>query len=59
MGTERLDFKGKAILSIQSSKIPYPFTFGVNKARAILDNIDEIRKFVQDNTKTNSEKQTL
>ena len=30
----------------------YPFTFGVTKARLILDNIEEIKRFVEENDQT-------
>ncbi len=33
-------------------KVKFGFTFGVSKARLILENYDEIRKFVEDNVKT-------
>lgn len=30
----------------------YPFRFGIRKAQIIIDHIDDIKKFVKDNSKT-------
>lgn len=44
---ERGEFKGKAILIIKRDENDqYPFSFGLSKARLILENIEEIKKFV-------------
>lgn len=46
------EYKGNAIISLPvSGSTKYPFTFGLNKARAILEYIDDIKKFVDDNPK--------
>jgi len=29
----------------------FPFSFGINKAKLIMENYEEIKKFVADNTK--------
>lgn len=47
---ERSEFKGRPVLIIRRDENDkYPFTFGLSKARLILENLDEIKKFVQDN----------
>ncbi len=47
---ERSEFKGKPLLVIKrSDDDKYPFSFGLSKARLILGNIEEIKKFVEEN----------
>ena len=47
---ERSEFKGKAMLVIKkSAEDQYPFSFGIAKARLIMENLDEIKKFVAEN----------
>lgn len=47
---EKSEYKGNPIIVIKRSEDDkYPFSFGVSKARLILENIDEIRKFVEEN----------
>lgn len=42
------EFKGAPVLSLTSgAEDRYPFTFGVRKARLILDHIEDIKKFVE------------
>lgn len=49
---EESEFKGNKMLVIKSSEEDkYPFQFGVKKAKLILENIDEIKKFVEKNDK--------
>lgn len=49
---EEGEFKGTKVLSIKKSKDdPYPFSFGLSKAKLILENIDSIRQFVEKNDK--------
>ena len=44
------EYKGnKLIVLMRDENDIYPFKFGILKARLILDNIDEIRKFVEEN----------
>lgn len=44
---EESEFKGNAMLVIKTSEEDkYPFQFGVKKAKLILENIEEIKKFV-------------
>lgn len=48
---ERSEYKGKPIILIRrDEEDKYPFSFGVAKAKLILENIDEIRKFVEENS---------
>jgi hypothetical protein len=49
---ERSEFKGKPVLIIRRSEDDkYPFTFGMSKAKLILENLEEIKRFVEDNDK--------
>jgi len=48
------EFKGnKVIILKRDENDKYPFSFGVTKAKLILDHIDAIKEFVEQN-KTNS-----
>lgn len=48
---ERSEYKGKPLIVIKRSEDDkYPFSFGLSKAKLILDNIEEIKKFVEENT---------
>lgn len=48
---ERSEYKGNPIIVIKRSEDDkYPFSFGVAKARLILENIEEIKKFVEENS---------
>lgn len=50
------EYKGNAIISLPvSGSTKYPFTFGLNKARAVLEYLDDIKKFVEDNEKPEEE----
>jgi len=50
MITERSEFKGKPLLVLKrSDEDPYPFSFGLSKAKLLLENIEEIKKFVAEN----------
>ncbi len=41
------EYKGNPMIVIKNNEEDkYPFQFGVKKARLILENIDEIKKFV-------------
>ena len=47
---EKGEYKGKPLLIIKRDENDkYPFSFGLSKAKLILENIDEIRKFVEEN----------
>jgi hypothetical protein len=46
------EFKGnKMIILKRSSEDPYPFQFGVSKATLVIEHIEDIRKFVEENKK--------
>ena len=46
---KRGEYQGKPVISlVKTEDDKYPFTFGAAKARLILANIDEIRKFVEE-----------
>ncbi|MCK4335925.1 MAG: hypothetical protein KAW40_04345 [Candidatus Aenigmarchaeota archaeon] len=45
------EFKGfKTISLLRTEDDKYPFTFGVAKAQMILENIEDIKKFVEENS---------
>ena len=53
---ERSEFKGKPVLIIKRDENDkYPFTFGMNKAKLILGNLEEIKRFVEDNDKASDQ----
>lgn len=44
------EYKGKPILIIKrDEEDKFPFSFGLTKAKLILENIEEIKKFVETN----------
>lgn len=44
---ERSEFKGKPVLILKRDENDkYPFSFGLGKARLILENLEEIKKFL-------------
>ena len=52
MIAERSEFKGNPMLVLKrGDDEKFPFSFGLTKARMILDHIEEIKKFVADNEK--------
>ena len=47
---ERGEFRGKPVLILKRSEDErYPFSFGLNKAKLILEHIEDIKKFVEEN----------
>jgi hypothetical protein len=49
---ERSEFKGKPVLIMRRTEDDkYPFTFGLSKAKLILENLVEIKRFVEENNK--------
>ena len=47
---ERGEFNGRQVIILRRGEgDKYPFTFGLSKARLILENIKEIEKFVAEN----------
>jgi len=50
---ERSEFKGKPTLVIKrNDDDKYPFSFGMSKAKLILENLEEIKKFVEENSQS-------
>jgi len=48
----RTEFKGKPVLVIKrDADDKYPFSFGLTKAKLILENLEEIKRFVEENAK--------
>jgi len=48
---ERSEYNGKPIIVLRRDENDkFPFSFGLVKARLILENIEEINKFVKENT---------
>jgi len=48
MPVSESEFKGNPMIVLtQSADDKFPFQFGLKKAKLILENIDEIRKFVE------------
>ena len=48
---ERSEYNGKPILVLRRDENDkFPFSFGLAKARMVLDNYEEIKKFVKENT---------
>jgi len=46
------EFKGNPMIVIKNDEEDkYPFQFGVKKAKLVLENIDEIKKFVEKHDK--------
>jgi uncharacterized protein YgiM (DUF1202 family) len=52
---EESEFKGNKMIVIKmNEEDKYPFQFGVKKAKMVLENIDEIKKFVEKYDKASS-----
>lgn len=48
---ERGEFRGKPVLILKRSEDErYPFSFGLNKAKLIMEHIEDIKKFVEENS---------
>ena len=48
---ERSDYNGKPIIVLRrSEEDKFPFSFGLAKAKMIIENFEEIKKFVAENT---------
>jgi hypothetical protein len=48
---EKSEYKGKPVIVIKrDEEDKYPFSFGLSKAKLILENIEEIKKFVEENS---------
>jgi len=55
--TEVGEFKGSKTIAISTSDDKRVITFGLTKAKAILESIDAIREFVEQNEKTESKEE--
>ena len=54
---EITEYQGKKVIVLKrSEQDKFPMSFGLSKARLILDNIDEIKKFVKDNSEEQKNK---
>ena len=50
---EKSEYKGKPIIVLKrNEEDKYPFSFGIAKAKLIMENLDEIKKFIEENDKT-------
>jgi len=48
---EKSEYKGKPVIIIKrNEEDKYPFSFGVNKAKLILEHLEEIKNFVEENS---------
>ena len=55
MIVEKSEFKGKPVLVLKRNPDDkFPFSFGVAKAKMMLESIEEIKKFVAENDKPSS-----
>jgi len=53
---ERTEYKGKPVMTIRRDENDkFPFSFGITKAKMILENLEEIKRFVEDNTKSDTQ----
>jgi hypothetical protein len=48
MSVERSEYKGNPVIKLTNEDGKYPFTFGFNKAKMIMDNLEEIKSFVSE-----------
>lgn len=47
---EKSEYQGKPILILKRNENDrFPFSFGVSKAKLIMENLDAIKKFVEEN----------
>ena len=50
MKVEKTEFKGRPVIILKRNEEDrYPFSFGLGKARLILEAIEDIKKFVEEN----------
>lgn len=57
MLVERTEYKGQPVLILKRNENDkYPFSFGLSKARLIIEGIEEIKKFVAENDNKTEEK---
>lgn len=49
MSVERSEYKGSPTIVLKrNSDDKFPFSFGLGKAKMILENIEEIKKFIEE-----------
>ena len=54
---ERTEYKGQPVIILKRNENDrYPFSFGLGKARMILESIEDIKKFVEENDKKEEKK---
>lgn len=47
---ERGEFKGKPLIILKrDEEDKFPFSFGISKAKLIVEHVEEIKKFVEEN----------
>jgi len=52
MIAEKSEYQGKPVLTLKrSAEEKFPFTFGLTKAKMILEHLEEIKRFVIENEK--------
>ena len=52
MAVEISEYNGNPVLTLKRDENDnYPFRFGVRKAQLIIEHIDDIKKFVKENSK--------
>ncbi len=50
------EFKGRPVLKLmRNAEDTFPFSFGLGKAKLIIENLEEIKKFVEENDVKKSE----
>lgn len=50
---EKSEYRGKPILILKrNEEDKFPFSFGLSKAKLILENLEEIKKFVEENSQS-------
>lgn len=53
---EITEFKGNKVLKLKRDVNDFGFSFGLNKAKLILENLEAIKEFVDNNQKVITEK---
>lgn len=57
MPVERTEYKGQPVIILKRNDADkYPFSFGLSKARLIIEYFEEIKKFVGENDNKTEEK---
>lgn len=53
---EMTEYKGKPVIILKRNENDkYPFSFGLTKAKLILENLEDIKKFVAENSDAEGE----